>query len=454
MRSKRNKLLKFGSIGHLVRCIVVVALASVISVSLFASTFYLGNVQVSESVIILPLPQSEHVGNSENGTPTRRATPRKIRLAKLKSSVDYMACCGLGHRMSKLVDAHYISHVKKFGLRVFFGFCNETTEVFHHFFGAQPLSELDHVTHQRTALKINNESPCFSKFTRTGNESECKCPRDYMEQSGIFYTSLMERFKGKKEVQKFGERHSFANHTVIGLHVRAGNGEQGDFMKKNRGIHNTSFWIHSMSNILLNISKKWTEKTPLLFVATDTASVVHDFRRELSEKIKVVDYEQERLGDGSGIVFGEAGTGIKPKGEDCLLHWKNTLMDMMLLASTDVVVAGRPSSFTQSLPMSVVLARRKRKTSHTYCEVSPNAEEYRCFEDFHDWCCRGTTELHLQGIRRYEYRRMPAVGFENSCPMDHRLQGRPAHENTLLVSVLRQQSKSAFLPYDWDWVQN
>lgn len=52
------------------------------------------------------------------------------------SSVDYMACCGAGHRMSKLSEAHYLSKQLGFSLRVYWGYCDtmatrqRQTEVF------------------------------------------------------------------------------------------------------------------------------------------------------------------------------------------------------------------------------------------------------------------------------------------------------------------------------------
>lgn len=40
------------------------------------------------------------------------------------SSVDYMACCGAGHRISKTADANYLARVLNFTLRSFWGFCD------------------------------------------------------------------------------------------------------------------------------------------------------------------------------------------------------------------------------------------------------------------------------------------------------------------------------------------
>jgi hypothetical protein len=376
-----------------------------------------------------------------------------IQQAKLKSSVEYRACCGLGHRMNKLADAHYIAHKRNIGLRVFFGFCNETTEVFHHFFGAQPLSELANVTDLGRTLKINNEVPCFNRFKRTGNASECKCPTEYIEQTERFYSSLMKRFEGRQEIQNFKKRNHFDNHTVIGLHIRAGNGETGDFVEKNRGIRNSTAWIRSMTSMILNISRDWTEEPPLLFIATDTASMVQDFRHELSGKIKVLDYHQERVTSGGGVVFGEHGSRKSPTGDQCINNWKNIFMDMMLLASTDFLIAGRPSSFTQSLPMSVVLGRHSENGEHRYCEVAPNASQYHCFSDYQDWCCRGSTKFHLQGIKPHEFRNIPIANFDMRCSTDERIHVRPEREDESVASF-KNNRVSTFLPYDWDWVNS
>lgn len=439
-----------------VRLIVIGALVSLVILSLVLSTLHIGHLHAAYRYSISFPTVKEFIGNttvSSRGNVASPRIPRTIQQAKLKSTVDYLACCGLGHRMSKLVDAHYIAHVKNFGLRVFFGFCDQSTEVFHHFFGSQPLEELDRVTHQNWSFKINNEVPCFSRITRTGNESECKCPSDFLEQSGIFFSRLMQRFRSRQEVQTFGERHNFANHTVVGLHVRAGNGEQGDFAKKNRQISNASVWVQSLSSIIVNMSRTWIDKPPLLFIATDTASVVSGFRQTLSNKMSVVEYQQRRPAHGSGVIFGQAGANKKLEGPECLLQWKNSIMDMMLLATTDVVIAGRPSSFTQSLPMSIVLSRDQRKTPKAYCEISIDANQFQCFETLSEWCCRGTTKFHLEGIRAYEYRRMPAMNFGTGCNMDHHLQERPASDDMQLISLSNQRLKSSFLPFDWDWIE-
>jgi hypothetical protein len=66
------------------------------------------------------------------------ATPPSLEYAKSRSSVDYMACCGAGHRLSKMADAYYLANQLQFALRAFWGYCDTSdrnghlTEVFQY----------------------------------------------------------------------------------------------------------------------------------------------------------------------------------------------------------------------------------------------------------------------------------------------------------------------------------
>jgi hypothetical protein len=70
----------------------------------------------------------------------QQRVPKQLSLAEAEqlSSVDYMACCGAGHRTSKLAEASYLAKVLLFGLRVYWGYCDtydtrqRQTEVFQY----------------------------------------------------------------------------------------------------------------------------------------------------------------------------------------------------------------------------------------------------------------------------------------------------------------------------------
>ena len=71
-----------------------------------------------------------------------------------KSSVDYHACCGLGHRLSRMSDANYVAQRLNLGLRSFWGFCGNL-EVFYYLFGPQRVNMLANVTDTGNYLRIS-----------------------------------------------------------------------------------------------------------------------------------------------------------------------------------------------------------------------------------------------------------------------------------------------------------
>lgn len=317
------------------------------------------------------------------------------------SSVDSFTCCGLGHRMTRLVNAAHVVSRINFALRVFWDFCGDV-EVFTHFFGGQPRDEIMNVNSTGQVLRIHNEVPGYRKLVREGPKAPCKCAEDKVAFDAKFYTNLRKRFRNKAEVDSFVHS-NFANHSVIGLHVRAGNGEQGDFTAKNRMINDTDSWVGRISKNLHNMTVGWT-KQPLLYLATDTASMVEKFRAELAGVMNVIHFPHQRSDEGHGVFFGERGVTHNATREpnQCLNGWDAVIRDMLILSHTDVVVASRPSSFTQTLPMSLVLDTPKegRNVLYPFCEFNLAGTEMRCYEDYLDWCCNGVGAFVFAGINQ------------------------------------------------------
>jgi hypothetical protein len=225
-----------------------------------------------------------------------------------------------------------------------------------------------------------------------------------------FYMGLRNRFRNKEQVDEFVES-NFANRTFVGLHIRAGNGEKGDFVDKNRMIKNTDEWVDRISENICNMTSFW-EKPPLLYIATDTPSMVGKFRDALAGVMNVTSFPQQRAQEGESVFFGERGvehTAVRDKNK-CLNGWDAMIKDMLILSHADVVVAARPSSFTQTLPMSLVLDKPKesRSVMLSFCEVNLAGTEMRCFEDYMEWCCNGIGSFIFTGInQRYDYTKVP-----------------------------------------------
>jgi hypothetical protein len=432
------------------------------------------------------------------------------------SSVDYYACCGLGHRLIRMTLAAYVARQHNFTLRNFWGWCGERqpVEVFSYLFRPVPAGEVAHVTSRNLVMPFYNEVPGFPALVReaastidgTGHPNSMQqhrrqvqpadnphhyqstadpagschlCPADKVQSDLELYTSLRDRFRHKQMVDDFVEAH-FANATVIGIHVRAGNNEGGDFEQKGRAISNPDLWVEQIQKLveeqLLGPSMVargrrtsdnnedhdkplvWS-KPPIIYLATDTPSMVTRFRRQFASiNITVVDMPQNgRAQEGKGVLFGESNkvhnkgdmatqgsgddrhheedhqntpNGDESGGDDyssCLKGWSDTVTDMLLLSHADVVIAGKPSSFVQTLPMSLAFGkpmelRKATLENKVYCEVIPRyrqitsvlngsastivdggraeweaaAPAMQCYGSYAEWCCNHTTWIRFR----------------------------------------------------------
>ena len=245
------------------------------------------------------------------------------------------------------------------------------------------------------------------------------------------YQTLVQRFQQRHpRVQYWKQKLQFDNHTVIGLHVRQGNGEKGDFRSKGRGIQGLSEdeWISNLARLLLNFTATTTDTTnnhnayskpPMIFLASDSSNATH-FVEQLQQDLNraahslsasmtiphVVTVQQPRIPDGKGVSYQY----IFDSKESCLEGWVAQMTDMILLAESDVVVAGQYSSFTQCIPLSYqfakATARRAKEVNNTtknafpstglFCNVGRQATLMECFDDFGEWMM-GRSSLPLIG---------------------------------------------------------
>lgn len=134
---------------------------------------------------------------------------------------------------------------------------------------------------------------------------------------------------------------------------------------KERGIDNTTEWVEQASLRIKDImrQKEWNEPALLYTcIATDTPSMISKFRHELQGVMAVVEFPQERLGEGDGIFFGEQGKTPNMTNHQCIRQWENAVADMILLLHADALIAGRMSSFVQTKPMSLLFGRPPAET--------------------------------------------------------------------------------------------
>jgi hypothetical protein len=446
--------------GRQFRIYVTTAFGAIVSLGLFSVHLYLlWRIQKQKPHVALA-PQGPLLDSSVSTVAAARELQHKnlsstgflgMELARETSSVDYHACCGLGHRLSKLSDAKYLATKLGFALRSFWGYC-DAIEVFDYLFGPQPINEIQNLTNWSHYLRINNEVPGFTKLVRLGtlpNRSDvavntCPCSMEKATSDVDFYQSLRQRFRLQSRVDDF----RITNHwmhpdiIVVGIHIRAGNGEEGDFANRGRQISHLQSWIRNLASLLLDIFKE-TRRNIVLFIASDTSSIVSDLALLMPNNVTVLTNTQTLPDDGVGVWFGERGQVLR-RGEKCKQAWENSMIDMILLSYADIVVAGRPSSFVQSMPLTLSLAQpfAVRKASRPYCEVDGKAANYRCYATFEEWCCKGQTSFSLGEIQKYDYLRVPTSDL--SAAQIH-IKERPRKN----CAPKPQGWKQVCLPYDW-----
>lgn len=259
-----------------------------------------------------------------------------------------------------------------------------------------------------------------------------------------FYADLRARFRFRPQVDAFRARH-FTNRTVLGVHIRAGNGEGGDFAWKKRGIRNETAWLGNLAGHLRQLAAGAVR--PALFVASDTERLIDGLRDRLGGALEVLQVAQRRPAAGTGILFGEK-RAVLTEGEHCLHGWEMSLVDMILLSHADAVVVGRPSSFTQTMPMSLVFARpeRERRIARPYCELDPEALHRRCYASYEDWCCNGTTAFYMDQRKKQEYIHVPQVPFDLE---EHRSGLRARSSDNARCLGHPASGQQYCIPYHW-----
>ena len=97
-------------------------------------------------------------------------------------------------------------------------------------------------------------------------------------------------------------KQNFANHVILVIHVPGGNGEVGDFAKKDHGIADITERVHQATMRIKEITEEenWKEPT-ILYIVTDTPPIINMFHLELIKIMLVANFPQERKPEGDGI---------------------------------------------------------------------------------------------------------------------------------------------------------
>ena len=227
------------------------------------------------------------------------------------------------------------------------------------------------------------------------------------------YQMLADRYQFQDDVNDFMKQHKFKEHTVLGLHLRAGNGEETHFEESGRYIANETEFVSNLCDLLHTFLDKVTvtypkRLPPLIFLATDTPSLISMIVKTTHAfGVPTVVLPQIRVpAHQKGVTF----KALQGAGDEkCLQGWQAMFSDMFLLSQSNILIAARHSSFTQSMPLSLVLDRKNNQHEQPgphFCEVSSLATTMTCLQDASSWLFRNDdtkmTTYTLQQKQRKE----------------------------------------------------
>ena len=236
------------------------------------------------------------------------------------------------------------------------------------------------------------------------------------------YQMLADRYQFQDDVKDFMEQHKFKEHTVVGLHLRAGNGEETHFEESGRYIANETEFVSNLCDLLHTLLDKVTvtypkSLPPLIFLATDTPSLIPMIvKTTLAFGVPTVVLPQIRVpGHQKGVTF----KALQGAGDEkCLQGWQAMISDMLLLSQSTILIAARHSSFTQSMPLSLVLGRKNKQDEQPgphFCEVSSLATTMTCVQDASSWLFRN------DDTKMTTYTLQQKQGKEEMGPVVHKL---------------------------------
>jgi hypothetical protein len=402
---------------------------------------------VQKTQVPVPLAKNKH------------NTKKKKVVDAAPNRILYIGQFGLGHRLSKLAAAHHLALTTTTSmattrsgqdnnattatattvvpvLQVHWGTCGGTAgnhdydsqEIFAALFGTNRLTlrTVGNTDLETKTVLLRNDVLGYAAGQAYKN-ARVAIPAHYLTDTSSSSSSpdkspwwsklnadvklfrwLVDHFQAAETVRKFQERHGWHQHTMIGLHVRAGNGEDAHFIDAARGVSNTTEYVtrtvQRLQQFLATLPT--SQEPPLakpykLFLATDQANVIAAVQRLTATMgIQTVAFPQ------SHPVAGVSYQAWK-QGDQCLAGWTAAWVDMMLLSQTDMVVAAMRSTFTQIVPLALVFDRG----AATNINNNSNNINNNKTGDFHPWkwrfCEADATRLSCFADRQAWLFRLP-----------------------------------------------
>lgn len=323
---------------------------------------------------------------------------------------------GLGHRLSKLSAAYHLArnvlHLPQIEMN--WGSCQtKEIDVFAFLFGTHtlPLREGRRLADEKDQrILVRNDvagyyagqsyknaqvivPPEYDDDDDDDSNSTTNSWKNKLQLDRILFHDLVHRFTERTpELIQFQQEHNWHTHTVIGLHVRIGNGEQDHFAASGRLVvtNTTTLFLQNVCLLLRKYAAEYIHPhgPVLLFLATDTEHVIATVQRACHSSnhtypaIPVVVFPQPRVEASQGVSYH-----AWEQGQACFQGWKSSMMDMALLAHSNILVAGMRSTFTQIVPRALVMGQKEE--GRFFCEVDETTgRTMTCWDKEDSWLFR------------------------------------------------------------------
>mmetsp|Transcript_34104 Transcript_34104/g.109423 ORF Transcript_34104/g.109423 Transcript_34104/m.109423 type:complete len:429 (+) Transcript_34104:220-1506(+) len=287
-------------------------------------------------------------------------------------------CCGLGHRMSRLMKVYVYALSRSKGVVVDWGACvgTDVTNLWSEFFENQDELAAGAGGKRDEWIQVDADAvdwrpPSTGRLRSIHKEWELAFAHASVAPYASRFAALLARSLKPRWRSRLGrfllkEFHSTKKKKVIGVHFRLGNGEQ--FSRK---PVNTTKTVLRAAAAARQLATSLGFSSWRLFVATDDTDALELLRTHAPD-LDVFARPQWRPPKGAGVAFSSwrlddglvdspdlkerAHLDLVRDGESCVANSGDMLLDALLLGYTDALLLTVPSTFSV-LPKAMAYAR-------------------------------------------------------------------------------------------------
>lgn len=342
----------------------------------------------------------------------------------------------IGLDLAVMSGAGYVAQKMGAGLTGYWDCCG-AENIFEHLFGPEPLllngdemkdetvtlaqkmneTFMAEVQGNFRHLQFRRDLAGFDKYRDLSLEDRChEASEDRWQSDYNLFMNMEQRYHLRSTVHDYVKKH-FEGMTSIGIHLHTTLDGKGFFARKSDDDRR-EWVVEYLAPKVLELKRQAKHKV-VAFVAADDPSYVDYLREVLKKHMRVFDLPEIRLlrddeMEDLKLIQGRIKTDAQT--EHCLDGWDSTFQDLLLLSHTDMLLTVTPGSYSQSMPMAMVLQRPDKKEEGQYCEMHKVGQgldnEMKCFKSLKEWHCKeelGHSDLYYELGKQYRVPEMAQI---------------------------------------------